>query len=325
MDELIFKYFRNKCSVSEKEQFYTWIEQNEENRKYFLHLRQLWDLQVLADKSNINLLRTEMAYGEIVKRLKLKSKGFARSKVLIPLLKYAAVFALLIATTLFFYFTYYRSQKWVEIIVPVGERKQLTLPDRTVVYLNSSSSFSYPDNFGHSKRSVKLNGEGYFEVQHQNGIPFEVETEHAKIIVTGTKFNLYAYNQDSTFEAALLEGKIEFLGNEPEAFRLKIKPRQKLIYNTRSTEKDLIDNIDPETAASWISGIYDFSNITFGELMQRLEKLYNVKFKVQNPSILGYGCTGKFRQDENILDILKVIAATSSFNYKTNGNEIIIY
>ena len=47
-----------------------------------------------------------------------------------------------------------------ELLVPAGQRAELTLPDGTKVWLNAGSKLSYP-SFFEKERKVFLSGEGF--------------------------------------------------------------------------------------------------------------------------------------------------------------------
>ena len=51
-----------------------------------------------------------------------------------------------------------------EITTSFGEKRQVTLPDGTLLVLNSCSQVRYPDRFVGDLREVELEGEGYFRV-----------------------------------------------------------------------------------------------------------------------------------------------------------------
>src|SRR5690606_25109074 len=55
---------------------------------------------------------------------------------------------------------------------PKGATYHITLPDGTKVWLNGGSTIKYPGNFENTTRHVELEGEAYFSVVKQNGVPF---------------------------------------------------------------------------------------------------------------------------------------------------------
>ena len=68
-------------------------------------------------------------------------------------------------------------QDFNTITTPRGGQYQVILPDSTKVWLNAASSLKFPGNFRDNTRKVELSGEAYFEVQHQQSIPFIVKTQ----------------------------------------------------------------------------------------------------------------------------------------------------
>ena len=99
--------------------------------------------------------------------------------------------------TVLYYIQHQEIQTLAEQNVVVHSRDSgtslITLPDGTLVHLNTNSSLTYQQNFGQDNRKVKLSGEGYFEVKKDAKKKFIVNTEYMDVTVLGTKFNLYAY------------------------------------------------------------------------------------------------------------------------------------
>ena len=58
--------------------------------------------------------------------------------------------------------------------VPAGQRMSVTLSDGTQVQLNGNSRIEYPVIFSRKQRNVKLSGEAFFEVKHDERHPFIV-------------------------------------------------------------------------------------------------------------------------------------------------------
>ena len=80
------------------------------------------------------------------------------------------------------------------IETPKGGKYQLILPDGSKVWMNAASSLRFPAVFKGKERHVELTGEAYFEVAKNKKLPFTVQTKDQTIYVTGTQFNVMAYN-----------------------------------------------------------------------------------------------------------------------------------
>ena len=64
-----------------------------------------------------------------------------------------------------------------QLITAKGSKGKFTLPDGSVVWLNSETKLTYPDQFTGDKRSVSLEGEAYFEVAKSHERTCFPETE----------------------------------------------------------------------------------------------------------------------------------------------------
>src|SRR5690606_16683345 len=62
------------------------------------------------------------------------------------------------------------------IATPIGGEYRVVLPDGSLVWLNANSSLAFPSEFTERTRNVRLTGEAYFEIVHDVGRPFIVNT-----------------------------------------------------------------------------------------------------------------------------------------------------
>ena len=108
------------------------------------------------------------------------------------------------------------------VVVPAGQHAELYLADGTHVWLNSGSRLTFPGRFSKKVRHVELDGEGYFKVSSNIKQPFIVGTNRCNIRVLGTEFNVLAYEKDSIWETALLEGAVEILQKKSEVSLMKL-------------------------------------------------------------------------------------------------------
>lgn len=324
MDDLILKYLQGNCPEDEKERLFNWVEQTAENKAYFRQMRHLWDLNNLVDESG-NTGQLEAAYSIV--REKINVKNPARPvRYIRVVLQYAAVAAVFFGLSWYFWRYQHRNSEviWQNVEVPVGQRVKLTLADGSLVWLNSKSKFSFPAGFLGLNRTVKLNGEAYFEVVHNKKQPFIVQTTQATVTVKGTKFNLYAYENEGNVETTLLEGKVTFTENSSQKRSKDMEPHQQLVYNALNGEMNITDNVEDQDVISWVSGIYFFNNVTIRDIIARLTHYYDVEVEVKDSSILNYTCIGKFRLDESLEDVLQVISVTKPFKYKIDEKKVII-
>src|SRR3546814_7288589 len=82
------------------------------------------------------------------------------------------------------------------VSTPNGGQYKVVLPDGTQVWLNAASSLRYPVRFTAGQREVFLSGEAYFDVTENKDRPFIVESGGQSVTVTGTEFNINAYENE---------------------------------------------------------------------------------------------------------------------------------
>lgn len=300
--ELLHKYFRGTASIEEEKQILDWVDASAQNRKAYLKERMFYDVALFSSK-------------EAAER---------KPKTLVPMLRWASRIAAVIIVALAGYFVgadYFYTQKaqLQTITAPVGQRAQVTLADGTRVWLNSSSTLTYAANFGQEEREVTLDGEAYFEVAKNKKIPFFVHTEMNKVKVVGTCFNICAYKGSKTFEAALIEGIVDIY--EPDKDK-PITRLQKDEYFTNEDGKHKKGALLSQEYLRWREGLLCFDNVSFSQIITRLEHYYNVEFTIHRPNLSQQdGFTGKFRGKDGVEHILKVLSKEYQFSFQMNDTK----
>ncbi|WP_346858512.1 FecR domain-containing protein [uncultured Draconibacterium sp.] len=199
--------------------------------------------------------------------------------------------------------------EYFEIYVPTAEQSRLTLPDGTRVWVNSETEIKYSNQFNTKERNIILSGEAYFEVAHNEDLPFYVVAHGARVKVTGTKFNVKGYTEDSKVETVLVEGRVELsrLGDKSGS-SIELIPGDKAILNLKDS-KVSISREDVMDDVAWKDGKLVFRNIPLQEVCKTLERhfdadillagdagnLYNhpFTFTIENetlPMVLEYLC-----------------------------------
>lgn len=228
----------------------------------------------------------------------------------------------------------------IEVFAGKGVRKEIKLPDGTIVQLNSDSRISYDMDMQRSAiRDVRLTGEAFFKVAHDKSKPFIVRTDKVAIKVLGTEFNLKDYPEDAQSETTLIKGSVELTINGRSDQKFVLKPSEKFALLRKEKKSSLssnsvlmIENIAPVKVGnkeyieeiSWTENKFVFENESFEELLPKLERWFNVQIMLEDPKIKSYKFTGIFI-NENIIQALEAMQLIKSFNYKLEENEVKIY
>ena len=210
-----------------------------------------------------------------------------------------------------------KADSWAEIHSPVGSRTQFQLPDGTQGWLNSGSSIKYPVNFMRH-RNIEMSGEVWFDVVHLKSEEFRVITPYFDVKVLGTRFNVIAYDNETTAEVILEKGKVLVLGKNQE-MKEELKPDQYLVYN-KSTKEIIKTSIDSKNYTSWKDGFLIFKNVPMSEIARRLERKYNAEIILHGDSLKSSIFRATF-QDENLEEICKMLATVAPIKYKIHKRE----
>ena len=208
------------------------------------------------------------------------------------------------------------------ITVPAGQRVNLDLPDGSNVWLNAGTTMKYPVSFMKGKREVMLDGEAYFEVAHNEKSLSWCGRMQWMWEVLGTKFNVEAYSKKAVFEASLMQGKIRVKSSHNEKTAVVLLP------NYKTTLKDgrlVVHKIDDYNVYRWKEGLYCFKSKPFTQIMEDLERYYDLKIQVDKKSIESVALTGKFRISDGLDYALRVLQKDVSFTYRRDKDNDVIY
>lgn len=161
--------------------------------------------------------------------------------------------------------------------IPKGGQYQLTLADKTIVWLNSATNINYPVSFKGNERKVEITGEAYFDVAHDANRKFIVVVKNSggarksEIEVMGTQFNIRAYDNE-TITASLVQGKIKMAASE-------LKPGQQAQLTNDNTIK--VVDADLEQALAWKTEYFHFNSADIQTILLEIGRWYNVNIVIQ--------------------------------------------
>ncbi|WP_346857758.1 FecR domain-containing protein [uncultured Draconibacterium sp.] len=195
---------------------------------------------------------------------------------------------------------------------PVGIKTQLSLPDGSLVWLNSGTTVKYQLPFTNKTRKIEMDGEAFFEIK-KDRIPFIVNTGNAKVKVYGTEFNVKAYSSDNQIEVALKEGSIGFTAtNNMDEKRLS--PNDFLTFNKTTNAVETINqNINKYIA--WRNNQLVFDETPLSEMALMLERWYGIQVEIKDDDLLRYKFTTTF-ENEPLLQVIELLELSSPIKIK---------
>ncbi|MDR0698813.1 MAG: FecR family protein [Tannerella sp.] len=319
MENLLIRYFSGTLSDDEKSILFKHIEQDNALRTEFVRLQNLMAIAGMASHTE------DEGVSETLYTLLHRIHRRRIRRICLSVMKYAAMIILLAGVWFIskeYAFNRY-TPEYTLIEAFKGQRVYVMLADGTEVWLSSRSQLHIPDQFNKSKRTVKLSGEGLFSVGKNEQKPFIVQTRQHSVTVTGTQFNVFAYAESPLFEVDLMKGAVSVSSNPPGADRLYLSPNEKAYVR----DGKLFKTTSSFMQSHYIkNGIYNFENQPMKEIAARLELWYDVKIRIVKPEMENYRFSGKFRQTDNIGQILKAMKETGKFDYHIlNDQQIEIY
>lgn len=252
---------------------------------------------------------------------KMKTRG-----LFLQYLKYAAAVVLGIGVSLStLYLTNQENLSTVgnyKLVTSKGEKSYLQLQDGTRVWLNSCTTLEYAENYGHSNRSIYLDGEAYFEVAKNKDLPFVVKANGIDVKAIGTAFNVSAYMEDSQLTTTLFNGKVAV---QPTLTKQEVllEPNQVAVYD-KSRNKIEVVPYDKKQFAQWRGGFLSFEMMYLQDITKLLERNYNVVFRYENQGIKKLRFSGSFRNNEDLSEILNVIKTNTGIRYQILKDTIVI-
>lgn len=226
MHILITKYFEGEITAAERKLLFSMIQTDEKLRKDFSSVQNLYALSSWLPNENDE-------FEAVDKLAAFKQTHCRKKRYPIHIIKHAAGYAAAICITILSTWMVMNDREpaeemvtYEEFTTPSGQRAMVKLHDGTTVWLNARSTLRYPNHFAREERKVELDGEAFFDVEHNEHKPFVVSTEKLDIKVLGTKFNVFAYKGREEFNTALLEGSVKVYERMNEEKALFMNPNE---------------------------------------------------------------------------------------------------
>ncbi|CAH0157861.1 hypothetical protein SRABI27_03501 [Pedobacter sp. Bi27] len=326
--KLIEDYSKKTIRSEDLTDLLIWVESSQQNQQLFRETLQAFEaadqfLNKPADQQKSwASIQQHLAKNTAVQTAEIKKINYRRY------ISIAAAIVILMLPVI--YFNVNRAKPVVaityqEIYNPKGQKRLITMPDGSNIYLNGDSKIRYAQNFNASKRIVYLEGEAFFDVQHRNKQPFVVYTGKVSTTVLGTSFNINAYQSAKAISITVQTGKVGVIVKnngkaEPVKFLL---PNEQLNITKESgaSTKAVVNATDFD---SWREYKLFFYGKPLSEIAEMVAREYDVEVVIKSETLKAMKLTAKFNKS-TVNQVMEVIARLSGAKYKIYENKVIIY
>ncbi len=198
------------------------------------------------------------------------------------------------------------------IVTQKGDHVEYSLPDGSTVNLNADSRISFSRSDFEKSRSLKLQGEAFFNIK--NGTNFVLLTQHGEITILGTTFNVKS--RDHYFKVSCLSGKLKVSsGSDTEL----ITGGESVHLSGGKLLKKTEENI--QKTANWRNGEYYFEDMPLSLVLNEIERQFNITLEATG--IENRFFTGSF-YNRDLTEALDIVCIPMGLKYVFHKDKKII-
>jgi ferric-dicitrate binding protein FerR (iron transport regulator) len=201
-----------------------------------------------------------------------------------------------------------------------GETYGVRLPDGSEVWLNAASSLTYSASLiKEGRRSVRLNGEAYFEVAKDKAHPFIVETAGQQVEVLGTHFDINSYADEPGVATTLLEGSVKVSAGKGTA---TIVPGEQAV--TRAGQIS-IAKVNTGKIIDWKEGEFNLEDVDFRGAMRKIARWYNVEVVYDQSVPEHIQSWGLILRSRTLSAVLRSIENSGQVRFRIDGRKVYVF
>lgn len=208
----------------------------------------------------------------------------------------------------------------ISIKSPLSQNLNLQLPDGSTIILNSGSELFVPKEFSETNRTVKLDGEGFFNISKRSdkNVSFVVEFDQHKVEVLGTSFNIDAQRSRNELKVSLFTGKVRLTKGPSETF---LTPGDSYQFNKASGEAQILRQKQLDHDRDWINDVFIFESESIQEVVTLLSSWYNIEIELDPSVDPKESFTGILSRKKNLQQLLETINSNNQYRYQINMKE----
>lgn len=314
-EELWAKFFAGECAEEEIALVNAWKDKSEENRQEFELMKQIWTLSGSAVTSDS--IDVDAAWQSVDKQTsgKVISINKPESKAKIAFSWAAMIAALFIIGSLIWLNNSNDTTSQFAEALTGKSPSELTLPDGSVVNLDTDSRLKHFKINDGELREVWLDGQAFFSIAPDKEHPFIVHTDVSDIKVVGTAFEVNT-RTEGTVNVKVEEGIVS-VSNRNSADVKQIVKGELAIVSEEMSEIIVAEISDP-AAFYWKDKTIKFKRTNMFVVAETLKNAMGIDLEFSSDKIGNCEITATFKNEspESIIDI---IATTLGLTYSKSN------
>lgn len=195
-----------------------------------------------------------------------------------------------------------------------GERATVTLPDGSTVVLNVATRLQVPADYAFGNRTVHLNGEALFTVNHASGQPFTVVAGPSTTRVLGTRFVVRHYADDTAATVAVRDGKVSVQS-------VVLTANQQISVGSYTI--GAVQRADPGQF-EFVSGTMELAGISLRDAVPSLNRWYGADIRIRDTALSMRRLKGGFPAG-TIADLAEVLELALNCQVVREGHVLTLY
>lgn len=323
IEGIISKYLCGASSEADDKLLYEWLQANGDNRQLFFEIKALWNARSRRRDWNnpyhfareLSRLNSRIDRYELDRQVAPEHKSIAsnhrHSRRIRNWIVSAAAVAIIVLTGITIYRDVESFKRYYTYTNPsIDSIVSMTLADGTHVWLKGNTTLTHAKNFGYDRRAVTIDGEAFFDVEHDPQHPFTVVTDAFRVRVLGTSFNVNYRSGDHSAEVVLESGTVKMLNGRGDNL-ITLHPGQRAVYAPQTGDLD-VQQINANHFVLIKYGVVAINDATIDDIVSKVEALYGVHLSVDvRDNQRRYNCN--FLKSNTIEQVMQII------EYMTGG------
>lgn len=319
MDELLVKYLLGEATLQEKQAVEEWAGQSEANKKQLEQLELIWDeSRKLATASVVDEQQAWQRFQQRAAEQQSQTPVVALQRKF-SFFQAAAAVVVIVLGGWFVNSLLNKSAKNSTVSVQAKQTVVVdTLPDGSIVTLNKNSSIRYSQRFTQKNlRSVKLNGEAFFNVAANKKKAFVISVNDVEVRVVGTSFNIKSTNGQT--EVIVKSGIVE-VTRSGKMVRLYANEKTKTLPTDTALAKS---NVTDRLYEYYQSNQFVCDNTPLWRFVEVLNEAYGAHIVIGRAELRNLRLNATFN-NESLDKVLEVVTQTFQLQAVKKGDQIIL-